>query len=133
MKNKENLVIGFSLLLVIGGMNFSYALSGYGYFDGSLCQNILAQSSSSGIGSSSSGSSSSSSSSSGSSSGLSSADGESDKFKIYTQKTKTEENGVTTKESVITDCDKGGDKDCQESTVYRYKKEDGSWSEWIPT
>lgn len=129
MKNKKSLVIGFIILLFMGCMNFYHALDNYGFLGGTLCQNILAQSSSSG---SSSGGSSSSSSGDNSSSGVSSTDKKGDKFDIASTTTKTREDGVITKESVIIDCVEGGIYDCKESKSYRYLKSDGSWSEWIP-
>lgn len=70
MVTKKNLVIGFAALLLMTVMNLYHVLGDYGFVDGSLCQNILAQSSSSsgGGGSSSSGGGGSSSSGGGSSS-----------------------------------------------------------------
>lgn len=40
---KKNFFIGASALLLMAGMNFSHALNEYGFLDGNLCANILAQ------------------------------------------------------------------------------------------
>lgn len=130
MKNKKNLLMGLAVLLVLGGMNIAHALDGYGFLNGSLCQNVWAQSSSSG--GSSSGSSSSSSSSGSSSSGTSSTDKGGNKFKKTTETTESRINGAVYKESEVTSCKENGDSDCKSGARYRQKKEDGSWDEWIP-
>lgn len=75
----------------MAGMNFSHMLNEYGFLDGKLCTNILAQSSSSGGSSSSSGSSSGTGSSS--STGGSSTGGESGGF----LHNRIEEKGTATK------------------------------------
>lgn len=66
---KRSVFVGTVAVLLMAGMNFSHVFNEYGFLNGNLCANILAQSSSSGGGSSSSGGSSSGGSSSGSSSG----------------------------------------------------------------
>lgn len=91
---KRSVFVGTVAVLLMAGMNFSHVFNEYGFLNGNLCANILAQSSSSGGGSSSSGGSSSGGSSSGSSSGTGgSTGGESGGF----LHNRNEENGISTK------------------------------------
>lgn len=91
---KKNFFIGASALLLMAGMNFSHALNEYGFLDGNLCANILAQTTTTGTGGSSSTGGSSTGGSSSSSGSSSSTGGSSTGDKVYgLYKTSTREEG----------------------------------------
>lgn len=53
-------------------------------------------------------------------------------YTVLSDTTKSYEDGVLYKESVVRNCLQGGSYSCTSGNSYRHKNSDGTWGEWTP-
>lgn len=112
MLSKKKFAIGTSALLLVISMNFTHALSGYGFFSNNLSQNVWA------------------STSSPRKTNPPSTERKKGKYDVNDTCSTEGYNGVKHKESLIRKCSSGGSFACESYQGYHYVGEGEDGKQW---